>query len=244
MVDIISAIGSAVRPAANSLMNVDRKYKLLIDVRGDEALLQGRSVFPIEANLPERFHIEFSSNWTTPFANAGAGEMAAGLTGNAAVGSAVDGIAGAAGVGTKLRSQNIQVWESSSPLTLNLDLIFYAQENTEREIKEKQVALLKLTAPTTKVGDEVLIAPGPRLLGNTMTSDNVEGRRITLYIGDYMVLNDVIVKSVGTDIVTLMDDNGIPIAMSINLGVETWNACVTADQIEAMFYGGQKWPTS
>jgi len=210
-------------------------YTCVINVSGAQGM--GRNVFPMRANLPEKFHLEMSSSWTTPFAQADLGGIAGGLGGlvagptGAVVGQGVaNAAAGAAGVGTRLKSQTIQVWESSSPLAINLDLMFHAQTNTERDVKLKQLALLKLAAPSSS--GEVLYAPGPHILDGL---SNVGGRRTTVQIGNYMFLSNVIVKSVSTDIDTLFDASGNPIAMSINVGFETWNACVTAEDLDAMF---------
>lgn len=233
---IATNIGTASRPDSSIVANNNRRYKVLIDVRGEEAATlgagpNGSRIFPMEANLPERFHMEMSAQWGMPFAQASLPEA---IAGNGIGGAVLNAGAAAAGVGTKAKSQFVQAWDQTSPLQFSLDLIFYAQESTEREIKQRQLALLKLVAPSSK--GEMLIAPGPRLLGEGLL--NVEGRQIDIYIGSYLKLQNVIITNVGTDVVTLMDNNGIPIAMTINLGFQTWNACVTTEDLDAMFYGG------
>jgi hypothetical protein len=244
---ILSNVGSASRPDDSISVNNNRKYKVLIDVRTDENINNagaggGNSIFPLEANLPERFHMELQSSWSMPFAQAGVGELANTLGGGMAQ-TVVEGAAAAAGVGTKFKGQHVQTWTDTSPLDINLDLIFYAQQSTDREIKQRQLALLKLCAPSTKAGGQVLIAPGPRLLGKSI-ADGVEGRRIDVYIGTYLTLRNCIIKSVGTDIVTLMDRNGNPIGMSLNIGISTWNAAITTEDLDEMFYGANSWPNS
>lgn len=238
-------VGSAVRPTNSNGLAANRSYQIVIDVQGDEALIKPvgsaqRKVFPISANLPERFHMEMSSNWTMPFDGATAGSAAGSAAqflgaGGASqmIGNAVDAGLGAAGVGQKLKDQMIQVWESSSPLEMNFDLIFYAHSNTEREIKERHLALLKLCAPSLLAGTQVLEAPGPKYIDAT-----AKGRQINVFVGNYIQLTNVIVRSVGSDLVSLFDDNGIPIGMSVNLSIATWNACVTGEDLEAIFYGG------
>ena len=229
---LISNINSASRPESVSVLASNMDYLAVISVEGDDSLLTGGrgAMFPMRANLPERFHMEMGAQWGMPLAQANAGDMAGSLLGSGAQ-SLVEIGAGAAGVGTKLKSQFFQVWEQSTPLTLNLDLVFYAQDNTEREIRQRHVALLKLCAPSSD--GQVLKAPGPRLIG-----DNSEGRRITIQIGRYLTVTDAIITNVGSDVVTLLDENGIPIAMTINLAFSTWNACVTGEDLDKMFYGG------
>lgn len=246
----IANVGSAVRPSHSGGLASNRSYQLVLDVQGDEALIQPvggaqRKVFPIYANLPERFHMEFSSNWNTPFEGKTMGDMAGsaadatGLGGGGMIGAGIDSALGAAGVGQKLKGQMVQTWENTSPLEMNFDLIFYAHENTEREIKERHLALLKLCAPTVLLGTQVLEAPGPKLL----QAGGLSGRRINLFIGNYLQLTNVIIRSVGADLVSLFDENGIPIGMSINIAISTFNACLTGEELEQMFYGGQSWPT-
>lgn len=241
----ISNVGTAQRPGgSNQGLAANRDYRVVIDVTGDEALLQppggaARKIFPIEANLPERFHIELTSQWAMPFNNATAGSAAGGIAGalgvpgSGFIGAAADAALGAAGIGSKAKSMGYQTWESTSPLQFNLDLVFYANENTEREIRERHLALLKLCAPSTAMGGEVLIAPGPRLIDGGRA-----GRSITLYIGRYLQIENVIINSVGSDVVTMMDENGIPVAMTINIGVTTWNAFISGEELDKMFYGG------
>lgn len=244
----IANVMSAIRPTANRTgLAANRSYQIVIDVQGDEALLKPvggaqRKIFPISANLPERFHMEMSSNWTMPFegmtAGSAAGSAAQFLGAGAAsqtIGNAVDTGLGAAGIGQKLKSQMLQVWESSSPLEMNFDLIFYAHSNTETEIKQRHLALLKLCAPSSLVGSEVLEAPGPKVIEGATSNS---GRQINVFVGNYIQLTNVIVRSVGSDIVSLFDDNGLPIGMSINISVCTWNACVTGEDLDNMFYGG------
>jgi len=233
----IQNVGNAVRPDSTS-PQVGDMYTVMIDVEGDEAVKSGGSaVWPLRANIPERFHMELTSNWNMPFASAGAGELAesgaraVGLGNSGAIGKGAEYALGAAGVGTKLKAQSFQVWESTSPLQLNLDLVFYANENTNTEIKLRHLALLKLCAPSEMAGGgQVLLAPGPTLVGGA-----AGGRKITIHIGQYLTFENVIITGVGGDIVTMFDSGGIPIAMTINLSFTTWNACITGSDLDKIF---------
>ena len=241
----ITDVGTAERPRGEGGLATNQHYQVVIRVTDDDSLTSavgstGEAIFPIRANLPERFHLELQSNWTMPFDVGTAGEVAGDVAGAVGLGGASSfiqkgtdmGLA-AAGYGNKIRGQMIQTWESTGSLELNLDLIFYAHSNTRREIKDRHLALLKLVAPSAGEGG-VLKSPGPVLASGVRS-----GRRIDLQIGTYLYMQDVIVRSVGSDMVSLLDDNGIPIAMSINLSVSTWNACISAEDLEEMFYGAR-----
>lgn len=242
----ITDVGTAERPNGEGGLASNQNYQVIIRVSDDEGLTApikstGESIFPIKANLPERFHLELQSNWTMPFDIGTAGEIAGDAAGAVGLGAAggfiqrgTDMVLAAGGVGNKIRGQMIQTWESTGALELNLDLIFYAQSNTRREIKDKHLALLKLVAPSAGPGG-VLQAPGPVLISGLRS-----GRRVDIQIGTYLLMQNVIVRSVGSDMVSLMDENGIPIAMSINIGISTWNACISAEDLEEMFYPGEK----
>lgn len=241
----ITDVGTAERPNGEGGLASNQNYQVIIHVSNDEALTSsvastGDKIFPIRANLPERFHLELQSNWIMPFDIGTAGEVAGDAAGAVGLGAAsgfiqrgTDMALAAGGVGNKIRGQMIQTWESTGALELNLDLIFYAHSNTRREIKDRHLALLKLVAPSAGPGG-VLSAPGPTIIGGVRG-----GRRIDLQIGTYLFMQNVIVRSVGSDMVSLMDENGIPIAMSINISVSTWNACVSAEDLEEMFYGAR-----
>lgn len=210
---------------------IQPQYQIVLDVQGDEALLQGVKVFPIIAALPERYNLSFSSQWDAPFSNKSMAEAAAGIGGK--VGAIISGgleAGSAAGViGSRNKYQLAQVWQSSSPVSFNLDFVFNAKTNTRDDILLKHVALLKLAAPSD-IGAGVLAAPGPNLV-----SSNISGRRITLYLGTYIKMEDVIVESVSSDVQTLCGADGIPHSMTINVELKSFFAGVTTQEIEKMF---------
>lgn len=231
---VIQNVMDALRPNSPPKgVTSNRAYQLIIEVTGEMEGL-GNGIFPVIANLPERYHMEMGSNWEMPFAKYGAGDIAAGAIGGqrgAAVGEAVTAGASAMGVGTKARAQTFQTWESSTPVQMNFDLIFYAHESTEREIRMRHLALMKLVAPSGGgPGNQILKSPGPTLLGEV-----VGGRKVSVFVGNYLTFENVVVNSVGSDVVTLLDKNGIPIGMSINFSFTTWNSCVTTEDLDQIF---------
>jgi hypothetical protein len=56
-------------------------------------------------------------------------------------------------------------------------------------------------------------------------------------IGDYLLLNSVVIKGVSADMTSLCDAQGIPIGMTVNVDVESFFSCYTVQDIDAMFMG-------
>ncbi len=230
----ITNIDSASRPDQVAITASDM-YTIVISVEDQDGGIfsAGTSnVFPLRANLPERFHLQMSSDWSAPFAETSLADLAGQgidkVTGRSGSSAVLNGLSQLTGTSTRIQDQFIQVWQSSSALSFNVDLVFYAQESTEKEIRQRHLAMLKLVAPTSVSG--VLSGPGPKIVGG-LTS----GRKISVNIGQYLYFDSVIVRDVSTDVVTLMDENGIPIGMTFNVAFETWNSCVTTDDLDKIF---------
>jgi len=233
---LFSSVGTATPPsnqASKTLTGIVPQYQVSLHVEGDESLdSSGKKIFPIVANLPERFNMEFSSNWEPSFARTSAGDLGSALLGGRVNAETINAGLSASGFGNKIRSQTFQVWQDSSPMNFNVEMVFRAVTNSERDIREKHLALLKLAAPSELIGG-VLRPPGPNIRNKAIDRSN--SRSITLYIGKYLRLEDVVIKSVSSDVVCLFDNNGIPQAMTISIGVESFYACFTAQDIEKMF---------
>lgn len=230
---------SARRPTAQqagaahqAASGVHPNYQVIINVEGDPAVM-GNSEFPIVANLPERYHIDFSSTWSSPFAKnyiQGAASAVLGPLG----GGVVDLVSKATGISTKLKSESVQVWETSSPLSFSIDLIFVARTNSEKDIRAKHLALLKLAAPSevAGMGGQVLRQPGPVILNSGLAPGT---RKISMGIGNYIFLDNIVVNSVSSDVSTLCDKDGIPQHMVINIGVSSFFACFTTQDLDKAF---------
>lgn len=229
-------LGNGKRPSADAQTKSIKgsqpsvEYTVQLNVTGDSKILSlNPGVFPLRAALPERWHMNFSSSWQAPFSKNYLGEAAGKLGGEKAQ-ALVDATSAVAGIPTRLKSQSIQVWESTSPMSFSLDLTFNAKENSEREIRARHKALLQLAAPSQK--GEMLIQPGPIILDKLVSKDS---RNISLQIGKYIFLDNVIVTGVSSDVVTVCDTKGIPISMTINIEVQSFYSCFTVEDIEAMF---------
>jgi hypothetical protein len=94
----------------------------------------------------------------------------------------------------------------------------------------KHLGLLKLAAPSEILGGLMLLAPGPSII-----SKGLAGRKISLYIGTYIYMDNVVVKSVGSDIQTICGADGIPHSMTINVEFESFYAGTTTNDLEKMF---------
>lgn len=232
----LSNANTAVRPVVQvqrnayaKLNGIQPQYQIVIDVQGDEALLQGTSVFPIIASLPERYSLNLSSQWDAPFANKSIGEAFGAFGAPAAASAVIDQGLTTIGIGTRNKYQLAQVWQSSSPVNFNLDLVFNAITNTHTDVRNKHISLLKLIVPSD-IGAGVLQAPGPNLVAS-----NLQGRLITLYLGTYLKIENVIVKNVGSDIQTICGEDGIPHSMTINVEFESFFAGTTTQDLDKMF---------
>jgi hypothetical protein len=254
---IFDNVGTAVPPDSSHSAtdsSIDPAYQMSLHVTGDDTLdAAGRRIYPIIANLPERFNLGLSSNWSQPFERHNMVDNAlqgAGATGGlvgaaggkyAAAGRLVQAAASSpkvkealnfglqtAGIGSKLRSQSASVWDGSSGLEFTIDMHFHSHSNTMADVQDKQRAMMKLIAPT--LFGEILSTPGPTLIGNLLG-----GRNIILTLGKFIRIENVIITNVSSDISCLMDENDLPIAMVVSVGIRSFYSCFTADDVDNMF---------
>lgn len=245
MANIFSNIGSATPPAASDALTqqarvshtnnygVVPEYQIVLDVRNDQSVdSSGRRIFPLVGNLSEQFNLEFSSSWDSPFARTGINDLLGRVSGLDS--ESIAGALGAVGMSNKIKHQTAQVWQESSPLSFNVEMIFRAQKDSLREVKDRHRALLKLAAPSelANTGGAVLRAPGPTLSGKLIDPNS---RQITLYIGRYLKVENVVIKSVSSDVECLFDKDGIPQAMTIALAVESYYSSFSTNDIDKMF---------
>lgn len=233
---IIANAGAGVPPSqtattAYKSSSVQRMYQVILEVTGDDTIDQ--SVFPIYANLPERFNMDMSSSWDTPFAKTDAGAFAENLTKGRVNASFTNDALGVSGVSTRKKEQSANVWQGSSPLQFNIDLVFRANTNSQTEVRKKHKALMQLMAPSEKGG--ILLSPGPTVIDAIKKSFGGSGRSITLSIGNYLKLKDVIITNVSADVTCMFTKDGIPTNMTINIGVQSFYSSFTVQDIEEMF---------
>ena len=244
----------AVRSQASLQSGVDPKYQLRLDVDNTSMKDMGFEVFPIIVPLPERFTMAIDSQWSLPFSETSVGDMLGGKTfgekaatttsaGRAGVvmksAGALNNVMNAAGMGTKNLYQFMQVWDSTSPISFSFDFIFNAKTNAVEDIKKKHLALLKLAAPSDIGGTGMLSSPGPSIptgFMNEISKGNSQaGRQLTLTIGEYLVIENVIVKSVSSDIQCLMGEEGIPMWLTVSVTFETFVSGCTTQMLDQWF---------
>jgi len=225
---IISSVGTATPPAAtyNSKPVISDLYTVRLTIRDDDTINGGKP-YTIIANLPERWHTSMSAQWSTPFARSDLSQLA----GRAA--SAVEAASALSGISTRLKPSTVQVWESSSEMTFSMDLAFVAYADAGKEIREVHRNLLKLVAPS-EIAGMVLRSPGPTPLNALSNSIGLSGRRISLELGRYLMLEDVIIKSVSCDMPSMFEKNGIPISMTASLEISSYFSCFTTNDIDKM----------
>lgn len=216
--------------SSNSFKNakgVDSAYQIKIWATDSNGALA--EDFPIIAALPERYNIAVSSQWDTPFADK---TMASAITSGSNE-AAINAALGAVGIGQRLQYSFAQVWQSTSPLTFNTDIVLNATTDTDTEVRRIHRTLLKLVCPSflsNQVG--VLAAPGPVLVS---IGQDMKGRNITILLGDYLKLEHVIIKSVSSDVRTICDKKGYPTNVSINIEFESFYQGMTTQDIDKMF---------
>lgn len=229
----VSNQGVALPPNNTGIIDssvTDRAYQVRLIVKDDE--LGKADVFI--GNLPERYHIEMSSSWSSPFAKSDYSSIARTALGDKA-GSLVQTLSDISGISTKTKQASIQVWESSSPIGFSFDIILRAKNNTRTEIRDQHMKLLKLVAPSESHDGLMLRQPGPSALDAISKHFGQKSRNISLEIGTYLLLESVVVKSVSTDMSSMCDKDGIPIELTVNVAVESVFSCFTEQDITQMF---------
>lgn len=229
----IAGLGGNQTSNSSNSASIDPAYLVTLDIRGDKTLdSSGSKIFPIVGYLPETFNIAFSSNWEAPLEGSSlTGGLIQGLTGGRISSEGADLASGAFGVPTRTKAQSFQIWKGSSAMNFSFEMVFHAQKNTNTEIRDKHIALLKLAAPKNLAG--TLLPPGPSLAKGVLSANG----GVTLQIGKYLLLDNVVITSVGTDVQSRFDALGNPISLSISLSVSSFFTSFDHDDIDKMFAG-------
>lgn len=225
-------------PPSGSIYTTNPNYQIVLDVE-DTRLLDsaGGKLFPMVANLPEKFSFGMGSQWSTPFDKANeiveAAADRAGIVGSAAK-------AGMAATGTTFKSKatSAQVWQSSDPMTFSIPFVFVANKNPITEVRDKIRALLKLVAPTELTNAGIgLSAPGPTIAGQAADGFGFskDSRKTTLIIGRLLTLSPIIITSVQCDMDAIFHSSGAPMFATVNVEVQSFFSCFTTNDIDAMF---------
>lgn len=72
-------------------------------------------------------------------------------------------------------------------------------------------------------------------LGNAL---NLKGRRITLMIGTFLLLENCIVKGVDVQFDSILDEKGTPLKAKVTVDIESYYTCFTTQDLDALFQTG------
>jgi hypothetical protein len=145
------------------------------------------------------------------------------------------------GFGGTLKQMGMQVWQSTDPLSLNLNFTFYLgianKWDAFEEVKKPIFELMKLVLPSEGAGG-TLVAPGPsplEIFKGTFAEEAVEEklnlRSISVDIGGIIFLPEIIVKKVEPVFSAKVDENNIPIWGQVSMDVSTL-FIATSDMLE------------
>lgn len=224
----ISSRDSAVMPSIDEYVKkfgIDPKYLVTLSVKGDSTLSGGEGkMFYVTTSLDQTFSISMGSHWDAPFAN-----VMSELIGKAGGGAAVAATAAKTfGIEMKNRNQTAQMWQNSDPVSFSIPFTFIAVKDPKVEVADKVRNLLKLSAPSME--GILLRAPGPTLAGQVLG-----GRQITLHIGEFLTLENCIVKRVDAQFDSIIGEKGIPLKAKVTVDVESYYTCFTVQDVDALF---------
>ena len=150
---------------------------------------------PIEAYLQQDWVVTLQSGWGAEWEGAGAPAI-------------FDTISQQA-MGTSLSSQFLtgQKWMGSQPVSISLQLLFYAFSDPVKEVKEPVVRLTSLPYPASTIGVGLFTTPDAE---------------VTLSIGSFIKIPNVLVKSAVPTWFKEMTPEGIPIGAAVNVMFETY----------------------
>lgn len=241
-----SAITSTDTLGRDDIINVDNMYRCKIYNKSGTIQFSGF--------IPPDFSISLDSNWTSPFTDTTANNVAqngvptlfGGLSGTKA-GQRLDQVQAGitmAGGSSFIKMFSAMKWSGPSYFSLDLPIFLDAYTNTRTEVHNRIFQLLCLCAPSEKAG--VLIPPGPapineivdsglqslgQLTGKDLSSaapDDSES--FTVEIGNFLKMSPCIVRSVNANMDNVFEDGtGLPISADFNLAISSYFAVTRED---------------
>lgn len=128
-----------------------------------------------------------------------------------------------------------RMWKGTTPLKLKLDFYFSAVNTVDREVIEPCLRLQRLVLPSK--GDNfgigsfslpLLTPPGPSPLNPE------QGDQIKITIGNFLILEQVIIKSVLVTYDNKLDGDGLPVNATVSLEIETYEILTKEKLSKAM----------
>jgi hypothetical protein len=170
------------------------------------------------ASCPEEVSLQVASEYEARYANMLAEKLGA-------AGQLGTDIFGAGAFHQALTSQ---LWVNSSPLELQLTIIFDAETDAATEVMEQTKKLMSWVMPS-RTTDVTIESPGPTL-------SDPDKNRIILHIGRTLTFNSVVIPSVNVNYVGAADANGNYIAASADV---TFRTFLTPHREEFLTYFNQ-----
>ena len=175
----------------------------------------------IKAGLPESFSFGVNANYEPRLPNS-ITDIAGQKFGAATIFLPVNKV---------LQEFSHQAWQSSSPVELNLPLLFDAKSDARVDVLEPIKKLMMMALPSKRSADSLLLdPPGPTLL------DPNRGR-ISLGIGKFIYIHSVLLVDVNPTWDTRMNKAGVPISASCDVTFRTVNTPTQGD-IHEFFMSG------
>lgn len=215
--------------------------------------------------LPEVLNLGVSAEWSEPFAQLGAGAL-------------TDAVQMLTNRRLVNQAQTIQVWQGTTPIKFNLRFHFVANTDPDQEVTVPIMNLFRLVVPTKAngmlkpPGPDLAFAKGTGAAisdslgslfstiqggaqpGTTPGQDlqniiNGAKGKISLFIGNFLTFDNVVVENVDAEFDTMFDSQGRPLSAKVDVGFKTFmiltqnqpqtdsggNATTTQDDISNLF---------
>lgn len=215
--------------------------------------------------LPETLNVGVSAEWSEPFAQMGAGAL-------------TDAVQMLTNRRLVNQAQTIQVWQGTTPIKFNLRFHFVANSDPDAEVLVPVMNLFRLTVPTKVngmlkppgpdlqfakgVGSAIVDSVGsirsavaggaaPQTTPGQDLRNIIDGAKgkISLFIGNFLTFDNVVVENVDAEFDTMFDAFGRPLSAKVDVSFKTFmiltqqqpttdsagNSTATQDDISRLF---------
>lgn len=211
-------------------------YKTLITVSSTDSSVDGISIL---AHTPPELNFQVQGGWSERGGTIGDWKSSNPNSGGIMAGVSQDQIKSLISTTTGLTAYNkfltAPVWEGSSSLNLQFAFEFHAYADPLTEVWIPTYALAALASPyeyleVAGLPTGMLHAPGPTILPSSLTEaaggilSALQGDRINVYVGSMLMFHNVILKSVGCNILQRIWVGGqhLPIATKVDVEFQTY----------------------
>lgn len=177
----------------------------------------------IEGFLPESLSINLTSSWDSLLKNMLSGD----IFGSGTIGTGAKALANISDL-LGLRTAYSQIstfptWTGTEPIEFSIPFKFDAISDTNTEVYQPWVSLMKVLCPSSEDGGTFLTAPGPqfRLNKEAKKIEFSKDRLLSLKIGNLIYIRGVIVTAVNNTLYSKFDINGKPISAQSDVTLRT-----------------------